>query len=148
MHTWRKPSFLRVLSSSENISHFRNVEEGVGKEVSWHVLLGRAGGVVDVMTCQAYQIRYRSLFFRPLSHRKMTSYPHTHLFHGEHKTLAISGPHIQVLHSKYATGTSYANLSRTEPQHRRATLLYRVPRERATRCVAKSRAYTLCRRRL
>ncbi|KAH9989586.1 WD40-repeat-containing domain protein [Russula vinacea] len=29
----------------------------------------------------------------------MTSYPHTHLFHGEHRTVAISGPHIQVLHS-------------------------------------------------
>ncbi|KAI0247080.1 hypothetical protein BJV78DRAFT_1285798 [Lactifluus subvellereus] len=28
------------------------------------------------------------------------SYPHTHLFHGEYKTIAISGPHIQVLDSK------------------------------------------------
>ncbi|KAH9956133.1 hypothetical protein BGW80DRAFT_1565909 [Lactifluus volemus] len=27
------------------------------------------------------------------------SYPHTYLFHGEHKTIVISGPHIQVLDS-------------------------------------------------
>ncbi|KAI9444512.1 hypothetical protein H4582DRAFT_2070245 [Lactarius indigo] len=30
----------------------------------------------------------------------MTSYPHTNLFHGEQKTVATSGPHIQVLDSK------------------------------------------------
>ncbi|KAF8490021.1 WD40 repeat-like protein [Russula emetica] len=29
----------------------------------------------------------------------MTSYPHTHIFHGEYKTVVISGPHIQLLHS-------------------------------------------------
>ncbi|KAH9987759.1 hypothetical protein BJV74DRAFT_840961 [Russula compacta] len=29
----------------------------------------------------------------------MVSYPYTQLFHGEHKTVAISGPHIQVLDS-------------------------------------------------
>ncbi|KAH9070678.1 WD40 repeat-like protein [Lactarius deliciosus] len=30
----------------------------------------------------------------------MTSYPHTHIFHGEQKTVATAGPHIQVLDSK------------------------------------------------
>ncbi|KAH9967556.1 WD40-repeat-containing domain protein [Russula dissimulans] len=30
----------------------------------------------------------------------MPSYPHTHLFHGDNKTVAISGPHIQLLDSK------------------------------------------------
>lgn len=41
----------------------------------------------------------------------MVSYPHTHLFHGERKTIAISGPHIQVLDSKYATETPIVDLS-------------------------------------
>ena len=35
----------------------------------------------------------------------MVSYPHTHIFHGEQRTVAIAGPHIQVLDSKYAPGT-------------------------------------------
>ncbi|KAH9031566.1 WD40 repeat-like protein [Lactarius hengduanensis] len=30
----------------------------------------------------------------------MTSYPHTNIFHGEQKTVATAGPHIQVLDSK------------------------------------------------
>ncbi|KAI9453036.1 WD40 repeat-like protein [Lactarius psammicola] len=30
----------------------------------------------------------------------MVSYPHTHIFHGEKKTVATTGPHIQVLDSK------------------------------------------------
>lgn len=42
---------------------------------------------------------------------KMTSYPHTHVFHGEHKTVVISGPHIQLLNSKYATRAQFAGLS-------------------------------------
>ena len=40
----------------------------------------------------------------------MVTYPHTYIFHGEEKTVAIAGPHIQVLDSKYAAKTSFADI--------------------------------------
>ena len=59
------------------------------------------------------KIPFTRFFDRPQfsSQGKMTSYPHTHLFHGEHKTVVISGPHIQLLNSKYARRTPFAGLS-------------------------------------
>ena len=40
----------------------------------------------------------------------MVTYPRTQIFHGEQKTVAIAGPHIQVLDSKYAARTSLADI--------------------------------------
>src|SRR6266852_8770487 len=114
LHTWRKPSFLRVLSSSENIfSHCRNVREVQAQEKLDEASRGRRLKSRDVSELSDKISRSRSLpfFRRLLFSRKMASYPHTHLFHGEHKTVVISGPHIQLLHSKYAMRTPFAGLS-------------------------------------
>jgi hypothetical protein len=67
------------------------------------------------VTDSTYQIRYYSFsstrFTQYSRGEIMVSYPHTHLFHGERKTVAISGPHIQVLDSEYVTGTPFVDLS-------------------------------------
>jgi hypothetical protein len=62
-------------------------------------------GLSDKIPCHFF-VRINSLLMK-----KMTSYPHTHLFHGENITVVISGHHIQLLHSKYAMTTPFAGLS-------------------------------------